>query len=267
MPTQSPTPSLTPDKIITDLFLEFGDPTMQQAAGVQAAPKAGLNPTQGFAEGGLVQPPQGGVPPVDMGVTAPNAGPGLQAPGGAPQGGADMEAEAKQLLQQQPEMVQQMLAAAQEAMAQGEFTEEMIKVGGKMAIVVSKNPAMYPKMLERLTAMGAKDLPPEYDPEFIFTVILMGMAWEMKDQGGAPAAAADTSATPAPDFRDGGYVTHGSNAADGGAVVGAGGPRDDKINADLSNGEFVIPAHAVRDFGVEHFQKRYIEAYKGKPTR
>lgn len=41
--------------------------------------------------------------------------------------------------------------------------------------------------------------------------------------------------------------------ADGGLVVGPGGPRDDKVPTWLSNREYVIPAHIVDEFGVPFF--------------
>jgi hypothetical protein len=214
----------------------------------------------GYAEGGLVQP-GGATPPIDTGVGA--GGPGLSVPDAAADAatsGEDMEVAAKRIMAENPQIVQQMIDAAQEGIDSGQFSEELVTVGGKMAVVVSRNPAMYPKMYERLTSMGAQNIPPEYDPEFIMTVIMMYLAWQQK--GGATGDVGGTGDDGVQDFRDGGYVTHGSKAAGGGQVVGMGGPRDDMIRADLSNGEFVIPAHAVRDKGVDHFQKNYIDRYK-----
>ena len=42
--------------------------------------------------------------------------------------------------------------------------------------------------------------------------------------------------------------------ADGGLITGAGGPRDDRIPALLSNGEYVIPAHRVQQYGAGFFE-------------
>jgi len=44
-----------------------------------------------------------------------------------------------------------------------------------------------------------------------------------------------------------------SAMADGGLLSGPGGPRDDRIPIWASNGEYVIPAHVVRDLGVNYF--------------
>jgi hypothetical protein len=43
--------------------------------------------------------------------------------------------------------------------------------------------------------------------------------------------------------------------AEGGEVVGPGGPRSDAIPAAMSDGEYVIPADVVHRKGTEHFDK------------
>jgi hypothetical protein len=250
------------------------NPTRKMSSEMAPVYGAEEQPVPRFADGGLVEPgagqppagPGAATPPVNTGVTP--GGAGLATPeGGAatPTGGANMEAEAKKLLRENPEVAAQMLKAAQDALEMGEMTEEMLIQGGKMAIVVSRNPDMYPKMKQRLDAMGAPDVPAEYDPEFVFTVMLLYLAWQQKDQlqatGSAGGDVGGTGDDGVQDFRDGGYVTHGSKAAGGGPVVGMGGPRDDMIRADLSNGEYVIPAHVVRDKGVDFFDKM-LENYK-----
>jgi hypothetical protein len=47
----------------------------------------------------------------------------------------------------------------------------------------------------------------------------------------------------------------GGGAKDGGYISGKGGPRDDKIDMKLSNGEFVIPAHIVKTLGRAYFEQ------------
>jgi hypothetical protein len=176
-----------------------------------------------------------------------------------------MEAEAKKLLRENPEVAAQMLKAAQDALEMGEMTEEMLIQGGKMAIVVSRNPDMYPKIKQRLDAMGAPDVPAEYDPEFVFTVMLLYLAWQQKDQlqatGSAGGDVGGTGGEQAiPSFAKGGFVSIGSKDEDG-VVIGPGGDKDDLITARLSNGEYVVPAQAVREYGTEHFDKRYKNPY------
>jgi hypothetical protein len=40
-----------------------------------------------------------------------------------------------------------------------------------------------------------------------------------------------------------------------GEVAGPGGPKDDEINAMLSDGEFVMPVGAVKFFGLDRMEK------------
>lgn len=56
-------------------------------------------------------------------------------------------------------------------------------------------------------------------------------------------------------WADGGRVTPGANAAGGGQVDGPGGPKDDKIPAMLSDGEYVMPVGAVKFFGLDRLEK------------
>jgi hypothetical protein len=256
------TPSEDLPGTIDNLFdFAFDAPAPGPAA---AAPRGGLNPqaVQGFAEGGMVDPLAGGAPAIDTGL-GPEGGAGLAVPGGqaaapTPAGNEDLEGQAKRLLREQPAMAAQMLKSAEDALEMGEMTEEMLMQGGKMAIVVARNPDMYPKMLERLTAMGASDLPPEYDPEFIFTAIILYLAWQDKDKikaGGAEPAA--EGGAPAQDqiqdFAKGGYVRPMDHAAEGGAVIGPGTGTSDSIPINVSRGEYVIPAHIVKSKGKEFF--------------
>lgn len=66
-------------------------------------------------------------------------------------------------------------------------------------------------------------------------------------------------------FADGGMVGR-KNFASGGKVNGPGGPRSDKIPANLSAGEYVIPAHVVKKYGAGYFDSLIGHggaAYKG----
>lgn len=59
--------------------------------------------------------------------------------------------------------------------------------------------------------------------------------------------------TPPGSLSDRGNEARAANRADGGYITGPGGPRDDLIPAMLSNGEFVINAHATsRNLGLLH---------------
>lgn len=56
-------------------------------------------------------------------------------------------------------------------------------------------------------------------------------------------------------FKDGGKVTPGSTSRRGGEVDGPGGPKDDRVPALLSDGEFVMPIGAVKKFGLDRLEK------------
>ncbi len=70
--------------------------------------------------------------------------------------------------------------------------------------------------------------------------------------GGAPAGPADVR----------GWADVGTQD---GAIEGPGGPKDDLIDAKLSDGEFVIPAEVVRRKGTEFFDKLVTKTQKGTP--
>jgi hypothetical protein len=56
-------------------------------------------------------------------------------------------------------------------------------------------------------------------------------------------------------FKDGGKVTPGSTSRQGAEVDGPGGPKDDRVPALLSDGEFVMPIGAVKKFGLDRLEK------------
>ena len=62
-------------------------------------------------------------------------------------------------------------------------------------------------------------------------------------------------------FKDGGpvpsgrQVTPGSDGARGGKVSGPGGPKDDRVPALLSAGEFVLPVGTVKMLGLAKLEK------------
>lgn len=56
-------------------------------------------------------------------------------------------------------------------------------------------------------------------------------------------------------FKDGGQVTPGSTHRRGGEVDGPGGPKDDRVPALLSDGEFVLPVGTVKKYGLHKLEK------------
>jgi hypothetical protein len=81
------------------------------------------------------------------------------------------------------------------------------------------------------------------------------------------AGLADGGAIALPDYKESGEYDEARGYADigtkDGEVEGPGGPRDDLIDAKLSDGEYVIPADIVERKGTEFFDKVIAQARKG----
>lgn len=56
-------------------------------------------------------------------------------------------------------------------------------------------------------------------------------------------------------FKDGGRVSPGASHRRGGEVDGPGGPKDDRVPALLSDGEFVLPVGTVKKYGLAKLEK------------
>lgn len=262
MPSPSTTPTLDLPQSIKNVF-DFAFQNNIPGGMNMSQPRAGLQDMQpgtpdmqdgipGYAEGGLVQPGgDAGVPPINTGI---GGGPGLatgEAQGAAPQGNIDIEKQAKQLVKQQPQMVREILQNIQDQIEMGETSEQEITRAGKLAIIAARNPDMYPKIVEKLQAEGVDDVPPQFDPEFILTLVLVYLVWQQK---GSVDMGSNTEDDGVPNFAMGGLVTHGSKGKTG-PVVGKGGPKEDMVRADLSNGEFVMTAEAAQYFGTDKLHK------------
>lgn len=199
--------------------------------------------------GGMPRPAAGMTPPAAQPAAQPSPvmRPGVMpatSPGPMPSGQqldpAQLEAEAQRILQENPEAVAQVRQQLMQAIQNGQFTLEELQMGVQMAKAALRNPDMYPQLralaIER--GMASPDaLSPEYDPGYLFLIILGGEA-VVGAQGGA-----DAGVGVRPSMANGGPLPERSNRADG--VV--------PINA--HEGEYVIPAHVVRAKGTEFFDK------------
>ena len=221
---------------------------------VAQSPGAGLaSAMRGPAAQPQSQPQRGAMPSYQMG--------GMVGPGGAPQRPAGMampgqmqtanpqqalrpenlEAEAERILRENPQAVEQVRQQLMQAIQQGQFTLEDLRVGVQMARAALRNPDMYPQLralaIER--GMATPDsLSPGYDPAFLFLIILGGEA-VLRGQGGAPAQAPGVR----PAMREGGPLPERSSNPDGSIPINA------------HEGEYVIPKHVVRAKGTEFFDK------------
>lgn len=226
-----------------------------------------INAQPGFAEGGMVDPN------MPMAGGAPMAG--MQMPGGMPMGGMPAggaptgvgmnmqqgaqaqigEQDIQQFMQQHPQQVQQIAMELQQLLQSGEVTGQQLNMAEQLAAVALQNPQMYPQMRQFAVRQGLieeQDISPQYDQGMLFAVILAARA--VKGQGGGQMGAQQMAPIEEPmNFADGGYVTPGSNAKDGGKVVGPGTGTSDSIPIRVSAGEYVIPERIVREKGKEFF--------------
>jgi polyhydroxyalkanoate synthesis regulator phasin len=201
----------------------------------------------GYAMGGEVGPggmPAGGAgaPPgaqVMPGQGQPTGGPGLgaQAQNAAPMNAQAMEIELKRFMQNHPDEVRAIKVVIDEAIARGEMTIEELDQAVQLATVALQNPAMYPQIVQFAVQRGLVDegdLDPEYNQAVVFALLLA-----------AKAAQSDTSTQ---------QIDGGDYRAGGEIKVGV-GPTADRVNINVSKGEFVIPARVVKEKGTDFFNK------------
>jgi hypothetical protein len=150
----------------------------------------------------------------------------------------------------------------------GEITMEELQMGAQLAMTALQNPEMYKYVRQYAIQQGLameEDLPPEYDEGLIFVILLAARSAQQSAGAGGgmntPGGMNAMNQQPMMSMADGGYVSMGDHAADGGPVVGPGTERSDSIPIRVSKGEFVIPAHVVRAKGVDFFNS-LLEKYK-----
>jgi len=205
------------------------------------------NPTMpNYADGGLVGP-QG--MPVQPGMPMDAPALGAQMQDGYHLSGQDVT----NFVGQNPQAMEQIAQELQMMVQQGEITPQQLQMGGQLAMTALNEPETYPQLRQFAVQQGIsspEDVPEEYDEGFLFSIVLAAEA--MGGQGEQPAPV---------DMKDGGYVTPGSNASQGGTVVGPGTGRSDSVPVNVSKGEYVVPAHVVEMKGREFFDKM-LENYK-----
>jgi hypothetical protein len=205
-------------------------------------------PMPSFQEGGMVGPggmpirPNQGMPPQGMPGQPPA---GLAPPGAAQQ--ADPQqimAEAQRFAQQNPQQVQQIQMAVQQAMQSGELTQQELTMMVQMATVALQNPQMYPQLRALAIQQGLateQDLSPQFDAGLLFTIIALGQSLQAGGQAQQPMMS----------MAQGGPLPVKSPNADGSIPIKA------------HEGEYVIPSEVVRAKGTEFFDK-LVQAYRGE---
>jgi len=194
------------------------------------APGSGLGQAMG-ATMGTQRPPSyevgGAVGPGGY----PAARPGLQQ-GQAPQPMSPeiVEREIQDMIANNPQMVQQIKMAVDQAVASGELTMQELNTLLQLATAVLRNPGTYPQIRQFAIAQGVvaeQDAPQEYDQGLMIAIIIAGRAAQ---QGAKPQQSLE----------------------DGGTVRGA---SDAPVPITAHEGEYVIPKHVVEMKGREFFDK------------
>jgi hypothetical protein len=215
-----------------------------------------LQPT--YAEGGMVG--QNGMPmrPGGMGGGEKSMSPQM------------LEMQLQEFMRKNPQQVQQIANAVMAGFQSGEITPDELNMAGQLAMTALQNPDMYQYIRKFAIQQGMateQDLSPTYDQGLIF-VLLLAIRSVQQQTGGMGAVGGmgtQTGAPPQPvmSMADGGYVSMGSHAKNGGPVVGPGTGTSDSIPIRVSAGEYVIPAKVVQAKGVDFFDsllKKYQNA-------
>jgi hypothetical protein len=228
-----------------------------------------MQPT--YADGGMVG--AGGMPDMTgmgggMGGGMPNMA-GLGGGSGLSQQGAAspvtpqmIEMQINEFLRNNPQDVAELKQVVQYLIQTGELTADEMNLAGQLAMTALQNPDLYPNLRQfaiQQGLAGENELSQEYDQGLIFALLLAIRA--VQSEGGATSGNALQAEPPMMSMADGGYVTMGENAKDGGPVAGPGTSRSDSIPIRVSTGEYVIPAHIVKMKGKEFFDGM-LEKYK-----
>jgi len=170
--------------------------------------------------------------------------------------------EAQKFVQQNPQQYQQIQTFLQEALNTGEITLDEMNFLAQFAVAATQNPEMYPQLRASVISQGMadeEDLPPEYDPGFMFVLILMGQSLQgMAQQApsleqvmGPPTAPQGVPGL-RPSMRLGGPLPERSSNPDGTIPINA------------HEGEYVIPAEIVRKKGTDFFDKMIAQGRDGE---
>lgn len=224
-----------------------------------------MQPMPSFQQGGMVGP--GGTPmppPTAQPQMASGGAPGVTPPGGQRMSFEQLQAEANRFSRQNPQQVQQIQAAVQQAMQSGELTLQELNMIVQMAMVALQNPNMYPQMRRLAIQQGLaseQDISPQYDQGLLFSLLLLGQTMGLGGQTapglpGLPGGAAMPQATGSEQPLSG-----LPTMAKGGTV----NTKSEPVQAILHTGEYVVPKRVVDMKGREFFDK-LVERYNSDKT-
>jgi len=213
-----------------------------------------LQPT--YAEGGMVG--QNGMPMRPAGMQSG------QQQAMSPQ---MMEMQIQEFMRKNPQQVQQITQAIMAGFQSGEITPEELNMAGQLAMTALQNPEMYQYVRQFAIQQGLateQDLSPEYDQGLVFVLLLaVRAAQQQTGSMGGMGTQTGMPEQPVMSMANGGYISMGDNARNGGKVVGPGTGTSDSIPIRVSAGEYVIPAKIVQAKGKDFFDsllKKYQNA-------
>jgi len=217
--------------------------------------------SQGFADGGLVDPNQ-----MQMPMQGQMPDPAMNLPQAPPLDPQQLQGEVQRMATANPEVLQQLQEVIMQALQSGQLTMEQLDMAVQLARAAAQNPQLYPRLRTLAIQRGLateQDLPQQYDQGIVFAFLLAGEAVQRMGAQAQPQPQGQMMA-------DGGsVVVPGSYAAGGG--VTAGSPTGDKtgraddIPIRVSGGEYVIPHHVVMAKGTEFFDK-LLAKYDNNPN-
>lgn len=224
-------------------------------------------PLPSFQEGGMVG--QGGMPMI-QGLPR---GQGLVPPGGQPLSPQQIQMEAQRFVQQNPEPVMEIREAVNDALREGDMTQQQLQMLTQMAQVVLQQPNLYPQLRSVLMQQGLfdeEDLPQQFDQGVLFAILVVAQVAQSGGVGpGMPEQATPMSmrgeqaeGITAPPMGGMPTVPQVQQPMAGAPSMARGGPLpvkspnpDGTVPINAHEGEYVIPADVVRRKGTEFFDK------------
>lgn len=202
-----------------------------------------------YAAGGFIDPGIGGGEPQAQ-------GPGL-APVGQQQAFNPQlfAGKMQNMLQSNPQMMQKLQMAVQQAVQSGQVTPQQIMQLSQIAQACLQNPQLYPKLLQMAEQQGLVPpgrLPREFNQGIVTALAAVGHG--LQHMQGAQQQGPQGAMVEQPQ--------QGGQFASGGMIHGPGTGRSDSIHTtnrttgapvSVSNGEYIIPAHVVEIKGKEFF--------------
>lgn len=226
-------------------------------------------PMPSFQQGGMVGPGGTPMPPPGAGQQpqmAMGGPPGVAPPGGQQLSFEQLQAEANRFSKQNPQQVQQIQAAVQQAMQSGELTLQELNMVVQMAMVALQNPNMYPQMRRLAIQQGLateQDLSPQYDQGLLFALLLLGQTMGLGGQTapGLPGLPGGAQMPAVPGSEQMPPLSGLPTMAKGGTL----NTKSEPVKAILHTGEYVVPKHVVDMKGREFFDK-LVERYNSDKT-